>query len=60
MLKEMTYFPFIYFIILTLFQALFREEITWFDNVMVAIIMYLIIKFVHWCMVPYNWSKKKS
>jgi hypothetical protein len=27
---------------------------------MVAIIMYLIIKFVHWCMVPYDWSKKKS
>ncbi|WP_331377468.1 hypothetical protein V2B38_10160 [Alkalihalophilus pseudofirmus] len=59
-MKEMTQFPLIYLIILTLFQAIFRDEITWFDNIMVAIIMYIIIKFINWCTVPYDWNKKKS
>ncbi len=60
MFKKTLKLPFVYFIVLISWQLIINKDIRWIENIIVCFIMYLILLFIHWARMPYNWSKDKN
>ncbi|ERN53900.1 hypothetical protein [Alkalihalophilus marmarensis] len=60
MFKQPLRYSIIYVLLFCSYQFLFRDEITWMMNIFTGIWMFLFLHFIKWCMVPYDWNKKKQ
>lgn len=48
-----------FFVVFTIKQLIFNEEIRWIDNIVVAVMAFLIYVLWDWAKKPYEWNKDK-
>ncbi|WEG18957.1 hypothetical protein PQ478_10865 [Alkalihalophilus pseudofirmus] len=58
MLKQAMRFSFMYFVIMSLVQYFLDKEMRWIENLTIGFIVFILMSFINWCRVPYNWDKK--
>lgn len=58
MCKRNIGYPIIFFVCFTVYQLVFNDNVEWFKNIVLAIIVFLFYIFWAWVSVPYDWSKK--
>ncbi|MDV2884715.1 hypothetical protein RYX45_05960 [Alkalihalophilus pseudofirmus] len=58
MLKQALRFSFMYFVIMSLVQFLLHKEMRWIENLTIGFLVFILMLFINWCRVPYNWDKK--
>lgn len=59
MIKKSIEFSIIFFVILTIWQWLFRLEIHWLDNVGLSFTVFLCYVFFEWVQKPHEYKKDK-
>lgn len=47
----------IFFVLITLKQLTFNDEIQWIDNIVMSVLLFLVYVFWEWAKKPYDWSK---
>jgi len=57
MFKDSIRFPFIYFVVLTMYQLIINKDIRWIENTGVCFATFLIMLFYNWAKIPYKWKK---
>ncbi len=59
-IKKSIRYALIFFVILTLWQWLFRPEIDWKDNIGVSVAVFLAYLFIEWASKPYKYKKNEK
>lgn len=60
MIKKSISYPFVYFVVLTVWQYITNKEVDWIQNISISLIMFLIFLAYYWSKVPYKWKKDKG
>jgi len=59
-IKKAVPYALMFFVILTLWQWLFRPEIHWIDNIGVSVAVFLAYLFIEWASKPYKYKKSEK
>jgi len=59
MIKKAISYTLIFYVLLTLWQWLFRPEIQWIDNIGLSVAVFLAYLFVEWASKSYKYTKSK-
>ncbi|MEA1854816.1 hypothetical protein MKX67_01385 [Cytobacillus sp. FSL W7-1323] len=59
MLKNSLSFAVIFFLTGTIWQLISSQPISWFENIMVSLLVFLGYLFFEWTNIPFDWNKKK-
>lgn len=60
MFKKSIRFSLIFFVVLTIWQLIVKDEVKWIDNIIVCFIMFLFNLLYEWSKTPYKWNKGKQ
>ena len=60
MIKRSISFALIYFVVRTFMDFFSGEGIDWLTNIIKCFLLFLIMLFVLWTEIPYNWNKNKD
>lgn len=60
MLKSSLSFAVIFFLTGTIWQLISSQPISWFENIMVSLLVFLGYLFFEWTNIPFDWNKKKA
>ncbi|MED1607648.1 hypothetical protein P4U90_20220 [Cytobacillus kochii] len=58
MLKNSLSFAVIFFLTGTIWQLISSQPISWFENIMVSLLVFLGYLFFEWTNIPFDWNKK--
>lgn len=57
MFKKSFSYALTYFMVATVWQSIFKNEINWIDNIGISSMMFVFFLFYNWSKVPYEWKK---
>lgn len=50
----------IFFVLLTIYQLIFKDEVDWIENIIGSLIFFLVNFLYEWSKIPYKWNKNNK